>query len=120
MLGERQTFGINGSFGLTKKKVSINFSKANTIFCFSLPYNVYSSYSFVNRKEIFTFKANNKNVNFPTQFCLGSISNGFSAAESREVSGDRNVYSFSVDYNSIDKFDILNIHKCLLTNNNIK
>ena len=119
MLGERQTFGINGSFGLTEKKVSINFSKANTIFCFSLPYNVYSSYSFVNRKEIFTFKANNKNVNFPTQFCLGSISNGFSAAESR-VSGDRNVYSSSVDYNSIDKFDILNIHKCLLTNNNIK
>ena len=120
MLGERQTFGINGSFGLTEKKVSINFSKANTIFCFSLPYNVYSSYSFVNRKEIFTFKANNKNVNFPTQFCLGSISNGFSAAESTEVSGNRNVYSFSVDYNSIDKFDILNIHKCLLTNSNIK
>ena len=26
-----------------------------------------------------------------------------------------NVYDFSVDYNSIDKFDILNIHKCLMT-----
>ena len=32
-----------------------------------------------NEKEIFKFKADNKNVNFPTQFCLGSISNGFGA-----------------------------------------
>ena len=30
-------------------------------------------------EKIFKFKAGNKNVNFPTQFCLGSISNGFSA-----------------------------------------
>ena len=40
---------------------------------------------FVNGKEIFKFKAGNKNANFPTQFCLGSISNGFSALESGEV-----------------------------------
>ena len=26
-------------------------------------------------KKPFKFKAENKNVNFPTQFCLGSISN---------------------------------------------
>ena len=42
------------------------------------------SYLFVNKK--FKFKADNKNVNFPTQFCIGSISNGFSATESRELS----------------------------------
>ena len=75
---------------------------------------------FVNGKEIFKFKADNKNVNFPTQLCLESISNGFSATESREVSLDRNVYDFSFDYNSIDKFDMLNIHKYLMTKNNIK
>ena len=86
----------------------------------SLHYNVHNSYSFVNGKEIFNFKANNKNVNFPTQFCLGSISNGFSATESREVSLNGNVYDFSVDYNSIDKSDILNIHKYLMTKNNVK
>ena len=56
------------------------------------------------------YLAENKNVNFPTQFCLGSISNGFSAHESREVSSNGNVYDFSVDYNLIDKSDILNIH----------
>ena len=75
---------------------------------------------YVNGKEIFKFKADNKNVNFLTQFCLGSISNGFSATKSKEVSLNGNVYDFSVDYNSIDKFNILNIHKFLMTKDNIK
>ena len=35
-------------------------------------------------EKVFKFKADNKNC--PTQFCLGNISNGFSATESREVS----------------------------------
>ena len=75
---------------------------------------------YVNGKEIFKFKADNKNVNFLTQFCLRSISNGFSATKSKEVSLNGNVYDFSVDYNSIDKFNILNIHKYLMTKDNIK
>ena len=66
------------------------------------------SYLFVNGKEVFKFKADNKNINFPTQFCLRSIPNGFSTAESREVYLNGNVYDFSVHYNSIDKSDILN------------
>ena len=85
-----------------------------------LHYNADNSYLFVNEKEIFKFKPDNKNVNFPTQFCLGSISNGFSIAESREVPLNGNVYNFSVNYNSIDKSDILKIHKYLMTKNNIK
>ena len=71
-------------------------------------------------EQIFKLKTCNKNVNFPTQFCLGSISNGFIAAESREVSLNGNEYDFSVDYNSVDKSDILNIHKYLMKKNNIK
>ena len=39
-----------------------------------------------NGKEIYKFKASNKNVNFPSQFCLGSISNKFNYVESEEVS----------------------------------
>ena len=54
------------------------------------------------------------------KFCLGSISDGFSATESGEVSLNWNVYDFSVDYNSIDKSGILNIHKYLMTKNHIK
>ena len=74
----------------------------------------------VNGKFFFKFKADNENINFPTQFCLGSISNGCSATESREISLNGNAYDFSVDYSSIDKSDILNIHKYLMTKNNIK
>ena len=63
----------------------------------SLHYNGDSKYLFVNGKEIFKFKAGNKNVNFPTKFGLGSIYNRFSGLESREVFLNGNVYDFSVD-----------------------
>ena len=72
----------------------------------SFHYNADNSYLFVNGKEIFKFKTENKNVNFPTQFCHGSISNIFSAT--RELSLNGNVFDFSVNFNSIDKSDILN------------
>ena len=75
---------------------------------------------FVNGKEIIKFKADNKISNFPTWFCLGSISDIFSNIESREVSLNGNVYDFSVNYNFIDKSDLLNINKYLMTKNNIK
>ena len=100
-LGVGPTFRINGSFGSPEKKFSINFTKANTKFFLSLHHNADNSYLFFKGKEIFKLKANNKNVNFSTWFCLGSISNGFSATESREVSWNVNMYDFSVDYNYI-------------------
>ena len=120
MPGVGPTFRINGSFGSPEKNFSINFSKGNTKFCLNLHYNADDSYSFDNGKEISEFEGPNKNVNFPTQFCLGGIFNGFSAIRSREVTLDGNVYDFSVDYNSIDRSDILNIDKYLMTINNIK
>ena len=83
----------------------------------SLHYGADNIYMFVSGKEIFKFKADSKNVDFPTRFFLGSISDGFSATEFREVSLNGNVYDFSVNFNSIDKSDI---HKCLITKNNIK
>ena len=98
------------------KKFSINFTKTRTTFCLNLHYNGGDSY-FI---EIFKFKVNNGNVNFPTQFCLGSTSNGFGATESREVSLKGNAYDFSVDYNATDKSDMLKIHKYLMVKNNIK
>ena len=53
-------------------------------------------------KKSLSLKPTKKNVNFPTQFCLGSSSSGFSTIASREVSLNGNMYDFSVDYNSID------------------
>ena len=48
------------------------------------------------------------------------MSNGFGAAESREVSWKGNVYNFSIDYIAIGKSEMLNIHKNLKVKNNIK
>ena len=122
LLGEGPTFGINGSFGspvikfrINFAQFSINFTKANSTFCFSLYYNAGNCYLFFNGKEVFKFKADKK-----TQFCLGRISNSFSNTESREIPLNGNVYHFSVDYNSIDKSDILNINKYIIAKNDIK
>ena len=68
ILGENPTFGINGSFGSPEKIFSINFAKGNTKVCSGLHLNADNSYLFVNGKEIFKFKADNKNVKFPTEF----------------------------------------------------
>ena len=103
-----------------EKKFSINFSKSKTKFCLSLHYYHDNNHLFVNGKQIYKFKINNKNVNFQTQFCLPSISNQFAAAESRQESFKGNMYDFSVDYNSMYKSDILNMHRYFIVKYNIK
>ena len=85
----------------------------------SLHYYGDNGYFLVNGQEICKFKANNKNVNFPNQFCLGSISNNFGAIDSREVFLKGNVYGFLFNYNFISESDILNIHQYLVVENNI-
>ena len=100
------------------KKFSIIFSKANKKFL-SLNYNADNSYLFVNGKRIFKVKANKKKVNFLSHFSLVSISIGFSAADYKKVFLNGNVYDLPLDYNSIDKYDILSIRKYLMIKNNI-
>ena len=54
-------------------------------------YNADTSYLSVNGKENFKSKADIKNANFSTRFCLESVSDGFSNIESRKVSLNENV-----------------------------
>ena len=94
VLGEGPTDDINSSVGTTEKKSSTNFGRGKTKFFLSLHYNGGNSYLFDNGKKIYKFKADNKNINFPTQFCLESISNEFGAVKSKEVSYKRNMWDF--------------------------
>ena len=71
----------------------------------SLPYNASNSYLFVKGKKSLNLKLI-INSNFPTQFCLESISNGSSNTGSREVSVNGNIYDFSVNCSSVDKSEI--------------
>ena len=66
------------------------------------------------------FKTNNKNANFPFQFCVESISNKCDYIDSKEVFLKGNMNDFSADYNAIDKSNILNTHKYLMVKNDIK
>ena len=81
----------------------------------SFHYNSDNNYLFVNVKEIYKLKANNGNVNSPTHFCLGGISNNSDYVDPKEVSFKGNVYDFLVDDGSIKISDNLNIHKYLMT-----
>ena len=67
---ERDTFGINESFGAPEKKFSVNFSRPKTQFCLGLHYKGDSSYLFLDG-----------NANFSTRFCLGIISDGLLSLE---------------------------------------
>ena len=74
---------------------------------------------FVNGKKSISFKQP-----FKYQFSSSILSRKHIWAskhvESEEVSSKRNVYNFAVDYDDIDKSDILNIHKYLMVKNNTK
>ena len=85
----------------------------------SLHFNADNSDLFVNGIEIYKFKASNKNNNFPSRFCLGSISNEFDYVDSKEVYFKENVYDFSVDHGAFDKSNNLNILKYLMIKNSI-
>ena len=54
--GGSPTYGINGSSGSPEKRFSLNFTKANAMFCLSLHYNADDNYLFVNGKEILNLK----------------------------------------------------------------
>ena len=77
VLGTGPTFGINGRFGSPEKNFSIDFSKANTTHYLSLHYSVENSY-----------------LSRITQFCFGSVSTGFSAADFRELFLNGSMYDF--------------------------
>ena len=48
-----------------------------------------------------------------------ALSNKFDYVDSEEVSLKRNLRAFSVDYDAIDKSNILNIHKYLMNKNHL-
>ena len=121
-LDEGATDDINDSVGIAEKNFSITFSKAKTKFWLILHYNGDNSYLLVTGIEIYKFKVNQENFNFSTIFFLGSISEKFPAVESRKVSFKGNMFgcSVSVDSSPIDKSEMLNIHKYLMVENNVK
>ena len=101
ILGKGPTQGFGEHSLSAKKMYSINFTKVNTKFCFSLHYNGANSYSFVNGKEIRKFTAKHS-VIVPNNLCLGNVSKDFSASNMKTTGFNSYNYDFSVDYDAIE------------------
>ena len=101
-----------------QKKISISISKAKTEFCLSLHYSGDESYLYWNKTE--TYKLNAKeNIDW-YNFSSRGVSKDFMKGEQNEISLNGNVYKFSVDHNSIKKEYFLNIHQCVMYENNTR
>ena len=74
ILGEGDTFGINGIFGPTEKSLVLILVKQRKSFGWICIIMVAIVICFFNVKEVCKFKVSDKRINFTTQFCLGSIS----------------------------------------------
>ena len=119
VLGKDFIQGIDGTTIDAEKMYSTNFTVDNKKFCLSLHCNGDNSYLFVNGKEIINFKAKDSAiVSYP--LCLGNISKDFSPLNTLKTRLVGYVYDFSVDYWATANDKILDIHKYLLKNNNIK
>ena len=119
VLGKDFMQGLDNTTIYEEKLHSINFTENNKKFCLSLHYNGANSYLFVNGTEIHKFKAKDSEI-VATPLCLGNISKDLSVDNMKKTGLNGYVYDFSVDYDAIAVDDILDIHKYLMENNNIK
>ena len=97
----------------------MNFTEHNKKLCLSLNYDGANSYIFINGTEIIKFKAKYSET-VPHPLFLGNIWKGFSIDNAKKTGLNGYVYDFSADCDAIAVNDILDIHKYLLKNHNIK
>ena len=97
---------------------SINFTVTKKKFCLSLHYNGANSNLFVNGTDICKFKAKDSAI-VASPLCLGNISKDWSTDNMKKTGFTGYVYDFSADYNAVTLDDIKDIHKYLVTKNDI-
>ena len=105
--------GLYDTTSTAEKEYAISFSEQLKKFSSSLHYNGTNSYLFLNGVEIFKFKAKDSEIN-AAPLCLSNVLKDFSADNLKETELYGYSYDFSVDYDSIDVDDVLNIHKYLM------
>ena len=110
ILGKGPSQGLEHTLS-AEKMYSINFKEKNKKVCLSLHYNKENSYFFVNGNEFHKFKSKDSEI-LAHSICLGNISKDWSAENMKKTGLNGYVYNFSVDYNAIAVYDILDIHKC--------
>ena len=112
ILVERDTFGINEKFSAPAKKQTqhcawVYITMLIMVICFLLEKK---SLTLNPTRTMLIFQLNFVTELFPIDLVLLSLQTW------QSLNG--NVHDFSVDYNAIEKFDISNIQKYLMSNNN--
>ena len=82
-------------------------------------YNEANSYILVNSVEIYKFKARNSEI-YSVPLGFGNILKGFTVDNMKKTGLSRYFYDFSVDYDSTDVDDILDIYTYLTKKRDIK
>ena len=115
--GPRQ--GLDGSSITSEAKYSINFIESGKRFAFSLHSNGSNSFLFVNVTNICQFKVKVSEIK-PNILCLRNIQKHCTANNMKKTGFNGYVYDFTIDYNIIDISDIINSHKYLMKEHDIK
>ena len=82
-------------------------------------YNGANSYLFVHGTEIIKSKAKDSEI-VATPLCLGKISKDWPVDNVKVTGWNEYIYDFSVDYDAIAVYDILDINKYLMKKNIIQ
>ena len=113
ILGEGPTQGLDDTTLTAEAKYPMNFTQPGKRFVLSLHYNGSNSFLFVNATKVYQFKAKNSEIK-DYALCLGNVSKGFTINNMKKTGLKGLVKWFSVDFNSIDNNNILDIHKYLM------
>ena len=112
-LGKGPTQGLENATITAEAKYPINFTESGKRFVLSPHYNGSNSFLFVNAVKIYQFKAKDSEIKlYP--LCLGNISKDFTLDELKKTGLKGIIKVFSVDHDTINTSDILDIHRFLL------
>ena len=112
ILGKGPTQGLEHTL-TAEKMYPINFMVTRKKFCLSLHYNGANSYWLVNGTEIHRINAKDSEI-VAAPLCLGNISKDWSVDNMKKTGFSGYVYDVSVDYDTTDVDDILDIHIYLM------
>ena len=113
VLGECPTQRLYDTKNNSRSYISYQFYRIRKKLVLRLNYNRSNSFLFVNATKIYQFKANSSEIK-PYPLCLGNILKDFTINYIKKTELKRTVKVFSIDYNSIDTNNILDIHRYLM------
>ena len=120
LMGEGLMQGVHDTMLYVEKNYYRNFTDPRKKFVLSLHYNGDDSYSFVNGRQELKFKAKTDQL-VKEKFCIGNLSDQWTASESEKTGLYGNVYDFLVDYQVIVGVGhIYDMHRYLMTKHNIR